>query len=521
MRDDNPVIGADFPDPDVIRVGDAYYMVSTTMHFMPGAVILRSFDLVHWERFSHVYETLEDTPEHRLEGERDAYGRGMWAASLRLSGGVFHVCFVANDTGRTYLFRATDLAGPWTKSYIEGFYHDNSLLFDDDGRVYIVYGHGEIYLTELDSGLAGPLPGGRHRLLASDAPGRRLRYEGAHIYKVDGGYLLFLIHWPSDGTARRTQACLAAESLDGEFKGGDVLDDDLGFPNNGVAQGGIVDAPNGDRYAVLFQDRGAVGRIPVIVPLGWRDGRPVFPAAVPRRLALPSSRPDHAYAPIIGGDDFRYAPGPDGRIRLKDFWQWNHNPDAAAWTAEGGELVLTAAAVVPNLSRARNTLTQATVLPGCVAEVDLDGAALEEGDYAGIAALMGRYGLVALTRRGDAWFAVMLARPGEPSFKPGPAYDGAPGIERGRVPLAGPRVRLRARFDFPGETGSVEFAADSGSGWTKVGPPHPLRYGLDHFTGCRVGLFAFATSRGGGRARFRNFAYAAASAATADPAATV
>ncbi|HOV41656.1 MAG TPA: family 43 glycosylhydrolase, partial [Oscillospiraceae bacterium] len=137
----NPIIWSDFPDLDVIRVEDTYYMIRTTMHMMPGAVILRSYDLANWEIASYLYDTLEDNPAHRLEDGKNIYGAGMWAASLKYHNGMFYVCFVANDTHKTYLFTSKSIDGPWEKREIEGFYHDISLLFDDDGKVYIVYGN--------------------------------------------------------------------------------------------------------------------------------------------------------------------------------------------------------------------------------------------------------------------------------------------------------------------------------------------------------------------------------------------
>ena len=85
----NPILKADFPDPDVIRVGDTYYMVSTTMHFMPGGVILRSYDLVHWEIVTHIYEKLDSTPGQTLSGGQQIYGKGMWAPSFRYHNGTF------------------------------------------------------------------------------------------------------------------------------------------------------------------------------------------------------------------------------------------------------------------------------------------------------------------------------------------------------------------------------------------------------------------------------------------------
>ena len=154
----NPIIPMDFPDPDILRVGDAYYMVSTTMYFMPGCVILRSHDLIHWEFYTHVYDMLENTPAQRLEGNANAYGKGMWAASLRRRGDTCYISFVAYDTHKTYLYSASDMKGPWKRNEIEGFYHDSSLFFDDDGRAYIVYGSTQIRITELNDDLTASSP---------------------------------------------------------------------------------------------------------------------------------------------------------------------------------------------------------------------------------------------------------------------------------------------------------------------------------------------------------------------------
>ena len=146
MEQINPIIKADFPDPDVIRVEDTYYMICTTMHFFPGGIILRSYDLIHWEFASYVFDRLESTDAQRLQGEQSIYGKGMWAASLRYHKNKFYVCFSAYDVGKTYLFSADEITGPWEKHYVEGVYHHNSLLFDDDGRTYIVWGLSLIHI---------------------------------------------------------------------------------------------------------------------------------------------------------------------------------------------------------------------------------------------------------------------------------------------------------------------------------------------------------------------------------------
>ena len=191
IKGKNPLTMADFPDPDVIRVGDTYYICSTTMYYMPGGALLRSYDLINWEFCSHIYDTLEDTPRENLDGENHAYANGMWAPCLRYHDGVFHVIFIANDTHKTYHFTAENPEGPWKKSYIEGFYHDCSVLFDDDGKVYIMYGNREIHVCELKPDLSGPVEG-TDRIVIRDEPGPFLGYEGTHLYKINGKYYAFL-----------------------------------------------------------------------------------------------------------------------------------------------------------------------------------------------------------------------------------------------------------------------------------------------------------------------------------------
>ena len=292
----NPILAGDFPDPDVIRVDDTYYMVSTTMHFMPGAAILRSYDLVNWEFVSHVYDKIEDTPGYQLQSGQNAYGQGMWAPCIRYHDGFFYVNFSVNDLHKTFLYKARNVEGPWERQEIEGFYYDSSILFDDDGRVYIVHGNRNIWITELNEDLTAPKEGGLRRNIVNDLPDINLGYEGSHIYKIRGKYYLFNIHWPK----MRTESCFMADSLEGEFVGRDVLEDDMGYHNQGVAQGGIVDTPDGDWYAILFQDHGAVGRIPILLPVTWEDDWPVFGVngRVPDSFEVHSTRPDYQYKPL-------------------------------------------------------------------------------------------------------------------------------------------------------------------------------------------------------------------------------
>lgn len=485
----NPLTGMDYPDPDVIRVGDTYYMISTTMHFFPGAGILRSHDLIHWEICSYIYNSLEHTPGEILEGEQTVYGHGMWAASLRYHAGRFYAAFIAHEWPKTFLFTSESIEGPWTKQHIEGIYHDPSLLFDDDGRVYIVYGNRDIRLTELQEDLSGPKEGGLDRIIVRDAPGDFLGYEGSHLYKINGKYVLFLIH-SRQREWFRTEACFVTDDLEGVWAGGDVFSSDLDGRRSGVAQGGVVDTPDGGWFAVLFQDCGAVGRIPVLVPVAWnRFGYPVFGEAV-RELSDACTCPGWTARPLYACDDFT-------EPVLKDVWQFNHEPRERCWETGNGAYVIRTDKISRTVEFARNTLTQRTVLPGCSAEVTVNAENTCPGDVAGLCLLIGCYGLIGLTRDAEKYALVMKAR--KPREKEEHEYA--------RIPWNKKTVRLRAAVRFAGHEGHVCFEYLCGQEWKPLGPVHKMVYTLDHFAGCRFGLFLYSTEEAGGTASFSRFTY--------------
>ena len=486
----NPLIGMDFPDLDVIRVGDTYYMVSTTMHFFPGGQILKSHDLIHWEHCAYMFDTLEHTPGEQLEGEETIYGHGMWACSLRYHEGKFYAVFIAHEWDRTFLFTAERAEGPWTKSYIKGIYHDPSLLFDDDGRVYIAYSNRDIRLTELKPDLSGPMPGGLDRIIVRDAPGDFLGYEGAHLYKINGKYVLFLIH-SQQREWFRTQACFIADALDGVWAGGDVLAEGLPGTEEGTAQGGVVDTPYGRWFAMLFQDCGAVGRIPVLVPVTWnRFGYPVF-GKVTTEIENASTRPGWQAKPLYGDDDFT-------RRQLKAFWQFNHEPREGCWETGKGYYRIRTDKLSRTLEHSRNTLTQRTMLPECAAEVTVDAADIREGDTAGLCLLIGSYGMIGLTREKDGMYLVMRARETKaPEEK-----------ELARIPWNEKTARLRAEVRFAEGRGEVLFyRMENETTWEALGPVHTMTYQLDHFAGARFGLFLYAGKETGGSADFSRFRY--------------
>ncbi len=516
----NPITRLDYPDPDVIRVEDTYYMISTTMHFFPGGEILRSYDLMNWEHVSYVYEYLDSTPGQQMNEEKHIYGKGMWAASIRYHKGTFYVCFVANDTGKTYLYTSKDICGPWKKSIIEGFYHDCSLLFDDD-KVYIAYGNKYIHLLELKADLSGPLEGGLDRIVVSDEGHPGLGYEGTHFYKINGKYYLFFIHSLREQW-KRVEACFVADSLEGEFVGGDILNDDIGYCNQGVAQGGIVDTPDGDWYAVLFQDRGAVGRIPVLVPVTWENDYPVFgeQGKIPEKFCVKSTRPEYIYTSLTASDDFKES-GDEvayGSFGLKSAWQFNHEPDLSftSLDREEGVWTVTTDKLCCNVTQAKNTITQRMLYPGCVGEVIVDGRNLKEGDFAGLCALQGCYGMIALMKKDGKLYLTMRSREADNASLQALGKEALEECEWEQIPWDLERVNLRAVVDFTNMKDEVTFfyrkelkdcKESENQEWKQIGRTHKLYFKMDHFTGCRFGLFVYATKEIGGSAGFSKFIY--------------
>lgn len=505
-----PIIKMDYPDPDVIRVEDTYYMISATLHFMPGGVILRSYDLRNWEIAGYVYDTLEETPQERMEGESSIYGKGMWAGCLRYHEGRFYV--LLGIPGRSsYLYTASEIGGPWSRKKLEspqGYLHDPSLPFDDDGRVYIAYGQSEIRLTEWEPDFSGPREGGLDRLIAKEREQVYLGHEGSHLYKINGKYYLFTIHWPNqEGRNRRTQVCFTADSLEGEFVEHEVLSDDMGFRNQGVAQGGVVDTPEGRWYAMLFQDHGAVGRMPVLVPVTWQDGLPMFgrEGKVPPVTPARGTRPDYRYEPLYTSDSFPCLRDWQGKYELKKQWQWNHEPDPRLWgIREGGGLWIRTDKICSNVLQAKNTLTQRMLYPHCRGEVTVDASGLREGDCAGLCALQGCYGMIGVTRTLSSYYLVVIARK---LLGGGTAQDYMPGKIMDRIALPGPVVRVRISVNFTDMMDTAEFAWKNGKRWEAVGERHKLYFRLDHFTGCRFGLAMYATQETGGEAVFTDFVY--------------
>lgn len=501
----NPFIWSDVPDDDIIRVGDTYYMVHTTMFFAPGAPIMKSKDLFSWEMCNYVYDTYADGPKQTLSNGEHDYAHGQWATSLRYHDGKYYVFFGSYGTGKSYIYQTTDIEnGPWTRSEINGMYHDASMLFDDDGRKYLVYGSGEFHIKEFNDDMTGFKSGGLDKtLFKTNLSG--LSGEGSHIHKIGDYYYIFIIAWPNGHP--RTEYCYRSKSLTGSWEGKVVLESGLGTYGSGVAQGGIVNTPDGKWYALLFQDHGAVGRVPVLVPMTWQNDWPVLGEGgkAPVQLTVPDG---YKGTQMAKDDDFSYEEN-----KLDLLWQWNHNPDNTAWsvTERPGYLRLKNKSTASELLHARNTLTMRTEGPSCSSVVKLDTSGMKPGDYAGLSAFQFKYGNVGAYVADDGSRKVYMAVNG------GDKVETSSNKIVEQANMNGDEVYLKAEFNFNTVDSSFNVSNNidkanfyysfDGSKWTKIGETLSMPYDLTLFTGYRSGLYSYATKTTGGCADFDYFDY--------------
>lgn len=496
----NPMLWADVPDPDVIRVGDDYYMVSTTMHLMPGCPVMHSKDLVNWETIGYVFDTLNDTPRYDLQ-EGTVYGKGQWATSIRYRDGIYYVLFSPNDQPyRSYIYKATDPAGPWELITRTDHFHDASLLLDDDGRAFVFYNGGEIRLRELNPDLSGVKEGGIDKVVIFPDSEETGLHEGSRVVKHDGKYYAFVISWP--GGKPRRQLCYRADNIEGPYEKMVVLESQFGgFPY--VGQGCIVDGKDGEWWGVIFQDRGGVGRVLTLNPVTWKDGWPMLgdkDGKVPAELEMKIS-------PEIKG---RVAESDDFNGSKSIYWQWNHNPVDSAWslTERPGYLRLKTARVVQNLFEAPNTISQRMEGPKSEAVVKLDVSGMLPGDRSGLAAFNGDSGLVFVdcTENGkDIVMAESSVRLAEPGHKVDSTYD----KEVARVSLTSDTVYLKIDTDFnPGRDIARFYWSLDGKEWNQIGGDFKMIFDYRRFfMGTRFAIFNYATSQLGGYVDIDSFVY--------------
>ena len=489
---DNPMMWADVPDPDVIRVGDDYWLVSTTMHLMPGAPVMHSKDLVNWKTASYVFPSLHDTPKYDMQ-EGTVYGRGQWATSLRYHNGLYYLYFSPNDAPfRGYVYTTKDPREGWTLHSRIPHFHDASLFFDDDGKAYVFYGTGE--MKELLPDLTDVKPNGlKGKVFERDETETGL-LEGSRFIKHDGKYYLIMISWPK-GKPRR-QVCYRADNIMGPYEKKVILESEFGgFPYAG--QGTIVDDGNGNWYGVIFQDRGGVGRVLTLMPCTWQDGWPMLgdiDGKIPERMGKPMA--GYSGGQIVSSDEF-------GSDKMNIDWQWNHNPINEAWslTERPGWMRLKTSRIVENLYVAPNTLTQRMEGPECSAKVKMDISKMKDGDVAGFSAFNGDAGVVEIKKQGKKLILLAESQSCKMTDKE-KLITNVMSTEAYRKELDKKTTDIYFRIDAdfrPGKDLATLYYSIDGENWTKVLSDYKMIFDFTRFfMGSKFAIFNYATKKKGG-----------------------
>lgn len=497
----NPMQWADIPDMSITRHDENYYLISTTMHLMPGAPVMKSTDLVNWEIASYVFDKLEDTPKYDLL-EGTVYGRGQWASSIRYHKGKFYVLFSPNDEPyRSYIYETEDpSSGNWKLVTRTKHFHDASLFFDDDGRVFVFYGTGN--LTELKEDLSDVKPGGIDMQFFERDQTETGLLEGSQVIKYNGKYYVLMISWPN-GQPRR-QVVYRADNITGPYEKRVILEDDFaGFPYAG--QGCIIDDQDGNWYGLIFQDRGAVGRVPLLMPVRWEDGWPMLGDAngkvpVSGNVPLKTFKPDNL---IVDSDDFSFH-------TLKLAWQWNHNPINDAWSLaeRPGYLRLKTSRVVDNLYLAPNTITQRMIGPKSSGTVALDLTHMKDGDVTGLSAFNGHAAVLAVIQQGSKKYLSMSTQVVDLDNR-SKAVKKVDISEKERIDLGQDLIYLRINGDFNlGQDIATCYYSLDNKNWHPIGTPFKMIFDYKKlFMGSKFAIFNYATKSLGGHVDVDFFNY--------------
>jgi len=514
----NPLFYDEFSDPDILRVGDDYYLAGTTMHTVPGLVILHSKDLVNWENISYCFDRFDFNDDaFALKNHKEIYGQGIWAPAIRYANGQFYVFSNVNGKG-LQCYTAKDIRGPWKHHNMQGKIYDLSVLFDDDGKIYAIHGYGEVKCTELKPDMSGPIEETERVII----PEGNAVGEGHHMYKINGMYYLISTDYKPNGrtlcsrskniwgpyetitiTADETFGYHAASltqvpkdekdriGRDGTKFGIPEVDKDATACTN-IHQGGIVEDQSGQWWALLMMDFHSIGRTVTLAPITWKDGWPMLGlegnlGRAPRTWLKPNIAGSVAdgsqmKAPYERSENF------NGKA-LGRVWQWNHNPEEKMWSLKNGRLRLQSMPA-EQLMWARNTLTQRVIGPKSIATVELYTKGMKSGDVCGLGNINVPCSWIGIVREGKT----MTLRCFEQAIND--TIDTA---------FTADKVYLRMVGDYDNDRAHYEYSLD-GITYQQVGREMPLSYQLISFQGSRHALFAFnKNGKNGGYAEFDNF----------------
>jgi len=395
----NPVIFADYSDPDIIRVEDDFYMVASSFNCMPGIPVLHSGDLINWEIINHVYDSLPLEKYYEPE-----HGSGSWAPSIRYHNKKFYVYFCTPYDG-LFVATASDPAGDWElrQIVVVDNWEDPCPLWDDDGKAYLVRSKlcgGALYLHQLSADGSKILDNGIEIYRNPDQP----TIEGPKFLKKDGYYYIFA---PAGGVQNGWQTVLRSENIYGPYeskivlhKGNTVI--------NGPHQGGIVELKSGEWWFMHFQDRDFNGRIVHLQPVAWNDSWPLIGIDLDHdgigEPVLEYKNPDvgNTYPVMVPqtSDEFDHR-----TIGLQ--WQWHANPKKAwySFDPDTGKLKLYAVKSITqkgNFWFVPNLLLQKFPAPAFTATTQVESSVNLEGERCGLVIMGTEWAYIALVNSNNS-----------------------------------------------------------------------------------------------------------------------
>ena len=470
----NPILYADYSDPDIIRDGSNYYLIASTFHFVPGIPILQSQDLVHWTILGHVVQRL--TMDRRYSMESGAsYGNGVWAPAIRKHNGLFYVYFPTPTEG-IFMSTASKIAGPWTAPIAviaQPGLEDPCPFWDEDGKAYLVHsrkGAGPLILHRMSADGKRILDEGK--VIVEDRE-HLPTLEGPKLYKRHGWYYIFA---PFGGVFSGEQVVLRSRTIDGPYEHRVVLTKGS-TPINGPHQGGYVESPDGQGWFVHFQAGGAHGRIVALEPVTWHDDWPVIGQPLPSKtegqpveFGLVPNAPGAANQRPQTSDEF-------SSPTLGPQWEWNHNPEDARWSlsARKGFLRLLPGHA-DTLLDARNTLTQCMQDHSFDFTTRIDLANLKAGGHAGLTMFEKSASGIEVVQTGSERRLQYFS---PTDHVPGPL-------------LTQPSVDLRVQVN--GDQAMYFYSVDDGGSFVPLGAETAIHFSW--WKGSRPALFAYTTSSG-------------------------
>lgn len=408
----NPVLYADYSDPDVIRVGDDYYMTASSFNCVPGLPILHSNDLVNWKIINYAL------PELRMDGvepqnffDSPQHGKGVWAPCLRYRNGEYMIYWGDPDFG-IYVVKTKDILGKWDKPVLvkagKGLI-DPSPLFDDDGKMYLVHAWAgsraglNSILTVCELNGDGTKAIGYESLVFDGNDGVNHTVEGGKLYKRDGYYYILA---PAGGVATGWQLALRSKNIYGPYEVKTVLSQGK-TDINGPHQGGLVDTKTGEWWFLHFQDKGVYGRIVHLQPVTWKDGWPVMGINDKDYCGEPTL--SHK-KPNVGRNYLAETPQESDAFNLEKMglqWQWHANPgQAGAFPSANGHLRMYGQPYPEDYTNGwdiPNMLLQKLPAPAFTATMKLTAVLQNEGDMAGLIMMGCDYSYIALVKTADGY----------------------------------------------------------------------------------------------------------------------